>query len=355
MKLHAIIRNTVLAATSLMTMLTVTGCHTIFEDSDCDASYNLVKLTYDHNMKFADAFDAEVERVSLLAFDSKTGKLVKRVDADHAQLTKDNELVLQVDPGTYDLLVWGGDYSSHFDIADGEAGTSAPEDFHCYLHRDSKSEVTEEIPNLYHGMVTRVELPYASPSRPHRETVNLKKNTNVVRVVLQHLSGEPVIADDFEFTITDGNGWLNHDNTLRDNTSLTYRPWFTHSGSVDINTNPEDAPTNSPSIPAPKFDMSRSVLGASLAEFTVSRLLMENKPMLTVRNKAENKVVLSVPLNDYALLVKGFGHSNLSDQEYLDRQDEYNMTFFLDQGGRWLNTVVIINDWRIIRHQGAIE
>ena len=77
--------------------------------------------------------------------------------------------------------------------------------------------------------------------------------------------------------------------------------------------------------------------------------------MLTITNKAENKVVLSIPVIDYALLVKGYENASLSDQEYLDRQDEYNMTFFLDEGGRWISAVIIINDWRIVRHETPIE
>ncbi|MFR8641103.1 MAG: FimB/Mfa2 family fimbrial subunit, partial [Phocaeicola vulgatus] len=35
----------------------------------------------------------------------------------------------------------------------------------------------------------------------------------------------------------------------------------------------------------------------------------------------------------------------MTNQEYLDRQDEYNMTFFLDESMKWINTSIIINDW----------
>ena len=36
------------------------------------------------------------------------------------------------------------------------------------------------------------------------------------------------------------------------------------------------------------------------------------------------------------------------DQEYLDRQDEYNMTFFLDEQNQWINSVILINSWRVV-------
>ena len=60
-------------------------------------------------------------------------------------------------------------------------------------------------------------------------------------------------------------------------------------------------------------------------------------------------------MRDYALLVKGFAHEDMDNQEYLDRQDEYNMTFFLTGDKQWLSTVIIINDWRIVRHNVDIE
>jgi hypothetical protein len=42
------------------------------------------------------------------------------------------------------------------------------------------------------------------------------------------------------------------------------------------------------------------------------------------------------------------------EQDYLDRQDEYNITFFL-QDGRWLDSVVIINSWRIVLDNKDLE
>ena len=39
----------------------------------------------------------------------------------------------------------------------------------------------------------------------------------------------------------------------------------------------------------------------------------------------------------------------MDDQEYLDRQDEYNLTFFLDENNDWhMTSGIIINSWRIV-------
>ena len=70
-----------------------------------------------------------------------------------------------------------------------------------------------------------------------------------------------------------------------------------------------------------------------------------------VNDKGEK--VLSIPLIDYALLVKGHYNRNMDNQEYLDRQDEYNMTFFLDEG-EWMSSVILINSWRVVINEEDI-
>lgn len=338
-----------------------TGCSYVREESDCVASYNIVNFVYDYNMKFADAFDHEVKRVTLFAFDHDSGVLVKRIRTASADLDAGNGMVLDVEPGSYDLLVWAGEYDESFEIAAGEEGVSTLADFDAYMRRsveEGTAHVRDELESLYHGLIS-VSLPYASPSRPNYVTVPLKKDTNAVRVVLQQMSGEPVNADDFIFTITDGNGWLNSDNTLRGADPIIYHPHYLQTGSVDINKDPEDLhnpgsnPAQKPGKMPVQMPGSRSALTAALAEFSVGRLTTLTDPILHITRR-DGSTVLSVNIRDYALLVKGTANRDMSTQEYLDRQDEYNMTFFLDKDSKWLSTVVVINDWRIIFNEGPI-
>lgn len=336
----------------------LTGCDSvIYDKGDCVASYNLVSFVYDHNMSYADAFVPKVSRVSVLAFDRKSGRLVKRVDADQSQLDAQHRLPFEVEPGSYTLLVWGGDHEKSFDIAAGRVGESRIEDFHAYMHReerDGTARSNDDLAPLFHGMID-VDLPYASPSVPHYVSVPLKKDTNVVRVVLQQLSGNPLDIDDFDFEITDSNGWLNHDNTLRDDVTIHYDPWRLYSGTVDINSDPTDLPGN-PTLPSVQAaPVSRAVLGATLAEFTLGRLTTGTDPILHITRKSDHRTVLKINVRDYAMLVMGAHNKNMTPQEYLDRQDEYNMTFFLDKDYEWVSSIVIINDWRIIRNVTPIE
>lgn len=353
-----------LAIFTATTLLSTTACHTIYDGTDCYQSYNNVHFIYDHNIKYADAFDHEVESVTLLVFDHESGKLVKRIDAPHASLSDDNCLVLDIAPGSYDLLTWAGDYAESFDIAKGEVGSSTLADFTCSTRRSNEADgahIRTHLAGLYHNLQT-VELPYASPSHPNTVTVPLTKNTNTFRIVLQQMSQNPgqavLNADDFDVTITDDNGLTDYDNSTMPDEMLTYHPWHKYSGTVDINTNPQPAPDDI-SLAAPLDVVSRAQMGGMLAEITTGRLFKGKEPMLKITytdpRTHTTKQVMEVKLFEFIALLKGIEHKDLDDQEYYDRQDEYNMTFFLDEGYRWMETTIIINDWRIIRRVGPIQ
>ena len=138
----------------------------------------------------------------------------------------------------------------------------------------------------------------------------------------------------FKFFISDDNGTVDWNNELSVSDSVWYKAWSVSSGSASVE----------------KTSSSRAVqteIGVAMAELTVGRLVKGHRPILNVCNTQGDKV-LSIPLIDYALLIKGHYNSSMSDQEYLDRQDEYNMTFFLDKQDNWINSSILINSWRVI-------
>lgn len=323
MKRRPLLRGLYIMAIAVITTM-FGSCSAIYEESDCVASANVFTFTYDMNLKWADAFDSSVKSVHVLMFDTD-GVLRYKWRVAKKDLYEGNSLKVDVEPGTYDVLTWAGDYHLSSVVNDGEIGKARIEEYHCRVNRDDDSHIRNDIENFFHCL-RRVSLPFASQSNPHRETFNLTKNTNHVRVVLQQLSGEAVDMSQLHVTITDSNGWLNHDNSLREDAELTYHPWHITTGTVDV---------------------SRSTLGAMKAELTTSRLMDGTRPMLTV-TRTDGTRVFSVPLIDYALLVKGQYNKDLDNQEYLDRQDEYNMTFFLDEQLKWVATHIIINDWIIV-------
>ena len=94
----------------------------------------------------------------------------------------------------------------------------------------------------------------------------------------------------------------------------------------------------------------QSSLSAAIAELTVPRLMTDHadRSRLVIRNRENGETVVSIPLIDAALLVKGYYNREMSDQEYLDRQDVFSMTFFLDEDDRWMDTYIYINSWKVV-------
>ncbi len=325
----------------------LTSCenHVIFdEEGDCSVSYR-IKFKYDRNMKFADAFSKEVSSVALYVF-GEDGLLVHQATESGALLADENyTMPLELQPGKYDMLAWCGIADgSCYDVPEAVIGVTTKEELTCRINRVGKSGygvVDKDLAPLFHG-----ELNVELPGEPgvHVRTISLTKNTNAVRIVLQQLSGEDVDPDMFSFEIQDYNGYMAHDNTLLQDELLIYKPWSLQAGSADIDADIYHAP-----------ETRATSVGVAVAELTVGRLVDGERPILVIRNVEKNKVVLSIPLIDYALLVKGYYNRAMSDQEYLDRQDEYNMTFFLDESGQWASASIIVNSWRVVLNNQVIK
>ena len=330
--------------------MAMTSCSLINDDSDCVDSANVISFSYDKNLKFADAFDHEVKSVTLLAFDSN-GTLAYAGRAKRDQLGDDGRsMTVRLAPGEYDMLVWAGDYDSDFNIPAPAVGTSRLTDFTCLLnmqpsHPDSpdapatNGHSSAHLENLYHALV-HLKLPYASPSNPARHNINLTKNTNNIRVMLQQQDAENDLSEnDFIFEITDNNAHLCHDNSRHpesDKTNVTYHPWAVTSGITDY---------NKPEISS-KAD-AEAKLNFLIAEFTTGRLFADSNPMLNVTRRSDGKTLFSFPLVDYALKIRGKDLEKMDNQEFLDRQDEYSMTFILDKNLRWISVEININGWTL--------
>lgn len=323
-----------------MVSILAASCDTIYEDEGDCTTYFRVKFTYDMNMSFADAFAHNVKSVTLYIFNGE-GKLVNTLSESGSVLAEDDYVMnLGIEPGTYTLVAWaeGWETGSTFTYPMMQPHVHSLNDLTCRMNREydegNAAYIDNDLSPLFHGMAQNIELAELLDGGEQIIPINLTKNTHNVRVMLQHLSGEDIHAGDFTYTITDVNGHMNYDNSLIDDEQLTYRAWATYEGTASLNT-PVDA-----------RDAQTSV-SIAIAELTTGRLMTDQEPILTVRNQ-KGETVLSIPLIDYALLVKGHYNRDMSDQEYLDRQGEYNLTFFLDENNRWVSSSIIINSWRVV-------
>lgn len=337
MKTQAKICKWGLMLATLFVALSTSSCKEsfIFEgEGDCGTYYN-IKFKYDYNMKFADAFSREVNSVALFVFDQNNTLVETIVETDKAKLSADEfSIPLELESGKYELVAWAGLMNEEsFDLlADVKVGQTTREELQVKL-KSTEGKVSEDLNPLFHGAMP---LNYTTEPGTYTETMSLTKDTNVVRIVLQQMS-DGVVAEKFGYEITADNGLLDWNNDVIADGTLTYMPWSVSTGTADV---VPDYGTSS----VTRADQ----VSVAVAEFTINRMIDGQSPILTIYNLEEGKPVLSIPVADYALLVKGNYNRDMSNQEYLDRQDEYNMTFFLDEDGNWLSASIIVNSWRVV-------
>lgn len=329
-----LLRKAGMAALALAGAVVLHSCETIFEyEGDCSVNY-LVDFCYDINMKYADAFAAESGKVMLYAFDQDGSLVWQKTEEGDCLAEEDYAMRLDLEPGLYDLVSW-----SVCDIADEcfnipltKSPALTKEELMCELVRKADPEGRDysdrHLGSLLHGCIEDLEIGETEGTYVSR--MHMTKNTNQVRVVLQNLSGKELRKDDFNISITESNGLMGWDNSLRPCAEIDYSPWRLDSGMIG----------------EPGSGDAVTTASAVVAELTLGRLMADRKTRLNVTDK-EGKVVISIPLVDYALLVKGH-YENMTDQEYLDRQDVYELVFFLDSDLEWLSTHIFINSWKVV-------
>jgi len=333
----------------------LTSCDSVIYDDegDCTVTYRL-KFRYDRNMKWADAFANEVQTVRLYAFSRATGLLAWQQTAVCADIAAEG-MTLDLPAGDYTLLAWctgdeSGDAAGAFAIPDATVGATRIDDMTCRLSRGEGGESSRPLPALFHG---RMDLTLPESEFEGGEftwTMPLTKDTNHVRIILQHLSGEPVNPDDFSFTIEEPNGLLGADNNPLADETIVYGPYHTGSGYAE-QTSPDDYPTLGRSAaPAARGTTILPALNMAIADLAVSRLMADSKALLTIRTKAgDDTGVTRLSLTEYALLLMdGYRRPFTGPQDYLDRQDEYALVFFLDENNQWIATSIIINSWKVV-------
>ena len=85
------------------------------------------------------------------------------------------------------------------------------------------------------------------------------------------------------------------------------------------------------------------------AELSTSRLMVRDwySPKLTVRRKADGVEIINIPLINYLLMLKSDLYASMDSQEFLDRESEWSMIFFLSPNLEWIKTYIKINDWTV--------
>jgi len=322
------------AALSLLAPFMLASCVT--EDlQECPNEYNL-RIVYDRNMLNADAFASQVKSVDIQVFDHTTGQPVYRHTGSGEALASDSYSVnLPIPAGTYDILCWGG-------LSEGQSfgytnGNDKALDRQGMRLNTADGVSAGRLNDLFHGLRTEVRFVdnnTINSRKPQTQTVNLTKNTNRVNVILLNLDGTEMKDGDFTCTITSSDGEMAYDNSLVAGSRVTYRPWAV---TPIVSETIDDAGSKAAEAVDPS--------GLS-AEFSLARLTPVSNSRLDVVRNDDGETIISVPLEANLLLYKGAFYYYMSDGEYLDRRDDYTITFILDSKGGWDRSAMIyIQDW----------
>jgi len=282
-------------------------------------------------MEYADAFENAVNDISLFIFDGD-GKYVTQHVATNEDL-KYNGYRIDVcclPSGNYQLLAWGGIMDDTFVSKELVKGESQLADVLIKLNTIKNGASDEDLAPLFYG---RTALLNYKDTQHTKVEVPLIKNTNTFRVLLQDVNNMEVDPEVFSFQIIDKNIGLDHENESAIDLDVMYKPFAQGNLAVETRQGGESEPVNT----------------VAYAELSTSKLFAHHsgKARLRIVNNVSNKEVLNIPLIDMVLLMKNQKFSkSMTNQNYLDKIHNFNMTFFLNNGS-WMSTQIIVNGWTL--------
>lgn len=321
---------------------------------------------YDYNIQRADMFSEHVGEVRLFVIDDATDTVVK----DTVVSNRDNVDAISHHPGNQYFSVMLTDLTpgqsyrfaavalqrpydetlSHAQdkfIGTLPASGNDVTDLQMKLTRNSAVDAAGRyavtapvcgLDTLWMGHTTKpVFVPQPQNMSVINDTISMVRDTKYLSLTLRQLDDPIGISDDdFRIEITDANGWIGWDNELISDNQLLYSPhaqWTTEVLNSD----------NIVTERAAHYDISFSRLmyyaGADAAK---------NAALRIYRTSDDEKIV---DINLPSILSQGrnaFEIYGYSPQEYLDREYDYDIDFFL-KGDEWqyLSLRVNVMAWAI--------
>ena len=322
-------------------------CHDLMHDDlpPCDMGVDL-QFKYDYNVQRADMFNDHVGGLSVFVYDEQ-GNFIARHDAYNdatSQPLKDPNYAMRInlEPGKYrfatfafqkkyeDALAQPG---AKFQIALPQQGDNITA-LHARLDREQGkvNNQSQPLDTLWQGLSN--ELVEVKDLQVTRHTIGLVRDTKQLTISL-HQTDEPanINADDFSYQITNANGDISYDNSLLPDEELTYTPYYTWTSEFkDTEGNVKE----------------RTAHAALMFSRLIWHPVEENdkNAILTITNKTTGEEVARINLADCLAQGRGAFERHYSAQEFLDREYDYKLDFFL-QGNKWKYAMLSISilDW----------
>lgn len=376
-------------------LMLLASCTAVTDDvKDCPSGL-FVRFTFDYNIHRADMFKDHVGCVTLYIYDADGRKVAERTVANtnsdrplerygYTMHFAPNELPA----GRYRLVALG--MQRDWDEAAAEKGAryrrtnseshSLSEHLQVTLdHADSPDPVSgrhhvehlnQPLDTLWHtvkvmqtGPIDGVAVPdiprtqYPIGVYPLEEqfvevardratyaTVSLIRDTKHIGITLRQLDAPAdMYADDYELTITDNNALVGHDNEIIPCHDILYSPYASWTSRFD------GTDTQIESSRSTRTDGNDATIQRAAHFNVMTNRLMHSasnpsaNARLKIRNKKTGKICADINLTS-ALQQGRFAYEQYaySPQDYLDREWDYNLQFFL-QNGEWKYCEVVIN------------
>lgn len=293
--------------------LLYSGCSWVDDNlSDCPSGCWL-RLSYTYNMLDVDAVSTQVKNATVFVLDAK-GSCILREDVDSLTLLQHNYMIkLPALPASeYAVLVWAGLADAHYQY------TSSV----VRLSRDEMGEQSDPIASLFHGRLDNITI----DGQYKVLEVPLTKNTNTLSCVLQSSNDVKIEKEAFRLELTARNGLIDHRNIPMDTACICYLPFTQNSIETE---------------------------GLQIVHLGLNtlRLLENDDTQLTLIYTPSGEPVFSIPLSQYLILSGQVHVPDMKTQEYLDRQDQYNLLFFLvpteNPQSPFLCMQMEVNGWRV--------
>lgn len=295
-----------------------------------------VEFVYEMNMKYADAFRNDVKAVELYVF--QNGQFVKHYTATTTDKFERGYRmdVSDLTPGEYEFITWchGKVSNPDFKLPD-DKDIKKPADLNCILQTTNKTS-NANLTALFHARNEKVVLEEKPEGYEQTVLVELTKNTNNINLSLTQLGNAKMEPGQFDVQMVDGpvgNGIMGYDNAVS-GAEVIYIPWY---GPVY---GTESFVGNSTS----------NEINYMHTEISTARLMADHNPTIVIRDTKNNdEIVFSIPIVKWALAFRSQNYGSMKDQEYLDREDEYNVVLYLEKNDKgWTAVQVVINDWRVV-------
>lgn len=316
----------------------------IFDDEgDCTVHYR-VPVTFRHNILNADAISSQVRNVTLYVFDSQGHHVLTQTGSVPEDLKGTYYMDLDLEPGKYEIVAWATGKSPMTDAVNfqigGNGDPNAPAELTATLPLNGQAgsySQDKDITPLFWGHASDVECGAKDYGTITLPTIDLMKDTNIIKVILQNLDGSEMKEGDFRIEIEADNSRMDYMNNIIPFGKVSYGAWSSTLLKLD---NGETKATED------------EVPTGIMTENTTARIMTGDNTRLRVVRLSDNEPIINLKLAKYLIMVKGHYQGNYSDQEYLDRMDQHTLSFFIDADMNWHTAMgVNINGWTVVPDQ----